>query len=332
MVSTRTTTWLQQRWQGRSVPVLALVPLSWIYGALVGLRRQLYHLGVLRRHRLAVPVIIVGNVTVGGTGKTPLVIWLSRFLLNAGYRPGIITRGYGGQATAWPQAVTPDSDPAQVGDEPVLLARGSGCPVVAGPDRIAAAGALLAAHHCDVLISDDGLQHLHLARDIEIVVIDGQRRFGNGLLLPAGPLREPAARAGRADLRVTQGSARDGEHGMELRAGHLRNLADGRVRALPEFAGCTVHAVAGIGNPARFFAGLRAAGLVVQEHTFPDHHRFRAQDLEFGDGAPVIMTAKDAVKCERFARPEYWCLEAAAFPDAGFGPSVLRLLKEKSGG
>ena len=324
--------WIQDLWQSRSLPVLTLIPLSWLYRLLSGWRNRLYDWRLLPVRRLPVPVIVVGNITVGGTGKTPLVIWLSLFLQRAGYRPGIVSRGYGGQARQWPQVVTPDSDPRQVGDEPVVLARRAGCAVVVGPDRTAAAQRLLAVHRCDIVISDDGLQHRRLGRDIEIVVIDGRRRFGNGLLLPAGPLREPISRLRRTDLRITQGVARDGEHSLVLYPASLRNLASGKSCDARDFAGQAVHAVAGIGNPDRFFATLRDLGLDVREHPFPDHYRFRPEDLQFADGAPVIMTEKDAVKCERFARPDYWFLEVEARPDPGFGARLVELLKEKCGG
>ncbi len=328
----RAAEFLQEQWQGRSSLILLLMPLGWIYRLISGARNRLYDLHLLASQRLPVPVIVVGNITVGGTGKTPLVIWLSLFLQRAGFRPGIISRGYGGRARVWPRVLALDSDPDEVGDEPVVLARRAGCPVVVGPDRVAAAQALLAAHRCDVVISDDGLQHRRLARDVEIVVIDGQRRFGNGLLLPAGPLREPVSRLQRADVRITQGTACEGEHSMELCGTGLRNLASGETRAIRDFTGMAVHAVAGIGNPDRFFAKLRGLGLEVQEHPFPDHNRFHPEDLRFGDAAPVIMTEKDAVKCERFARPDCWFLEVEACPDPGFGTLILDLLKEKCGG
>ncbi len=332
MVNRRLAGIIQDRWQGRSPLILLLMPLSWIYRLAAEVRNRLYDLRLLASRRLPVPVIVVGNITVGGTGKTPLVVWLSLFLQRAGYRPGIISRGYGGRAAVWPQVLAPNSDPEEVGDEPVLIARRAGCPVVVGPDRVAAARTLLAAHRCDVVISDDGLQHQRLARDIEIVVIDGQRRFGNGLLLPAGPLREPVSRLQRADVLITQGAAHAGERSMELRDTGLRNLASGKACAPSEFAGKTVHAVAGIGNPGGFFARLRGLGLEVREHPFPDHYRFRPEDLRFGDDAPVIMTEKDAVKCERFARSDYWFLEVEVCPDPGVGALILELLKEKCGG
>ncbi len=312
--------------------MLLLIPLSLLYRALTAARNWAYDFRLLAVQRLPVPVIVVGNITVGGTGKTPLVIWLSAFLQRAGYQPGIVSRGYGGHATHWPQALAPDSDPREVGDEAVVLARRTGCPVVVGPDRVAAARALLGTRQCNILISDDGLQHRRLGRDIEVVVIDGQRRFGNGLLLPAGPLREPLSRLRRADLRIAQGRALEGEYGMTLHPTGLRGLTGGVTREVQTLAGRTVHAVAGIGNPGRFFAVLRELGMDIREHPFPDHHRFCPEDLQFADDAPVIMTEKDAVKCEQFARPDWWFLETEIRPDSGFGARIIELLMEKRDG
>src|SRR5581483_10167702 len=209
---------LERHWYRDTLLSRALLPLSAVYRAAVALRRFLYRAGIKRQVRVGVPVIVVGNLTVGGTGKTPLVIWLACLLAQAGYRPGIVTRGYGGRSRTWPRAVHADSDPDDVGDEPVLLARHAGCAVTADPDRVRGARELIARAGCNIVISDDGLQHLRLARDLEIVVIDGARRFGNNRCLPAGPLREPAARALCADARVVQGNAGAGEWSMQLAA------------------------------------------------------------------------------------------------------------------
>ena len=320
---------LERHWYRLTPVSLLLLPLSLVFCALVQLRRALYRLGVLRHAQLPVPVIVVGNITVGGTGKTPLVIWLADFLRQAGYRPGIITRGYRGQNRTWPLIVTPQTAAVQAGDEAVLLARRSGCPVLAGPDRVAAARQH-AAHGCDVIVSDDGLQHYRLGRDLEIAVIDGMRRFGNRLCLPAGPLREPLARLKSVSLRVANGPAQAGELGMLLVPAGFYSLAnpDRRVSA-DLFHGGPVHAVAGIGNPERFFSSLRDLGLEVLPHPFPDHHVFRAEELEFGDSRPVILTEKDAVKCEAFGRPNHWVLAVTARPDGRLGESVLKLLNGK---
>lgn len=319
---------LERHWY-RFTPVsLALLPLSLVFQALVRIRRLLYRTGVLPSVRLPVPVIVIGNITVGGTGKTPLVLWLVERLRDAGYRPGIVTRGYRGASAVWPLAVTPATPADIAGDEPVLLARRGGCPVVAGPDRVVAARELI-EQGCDLIVSDDGLQHYRLRRDMEIAVIDGARRFGNGLCLPAGPLREPVARLRDVSFRVANGDARPGEQAMRLVPQACYRLDDPGTRAeIGEFHGGPVHAVAGIGNPERFFADLRAAGLDVLPHPFPDHHRYVAADLEYGDAHPVLMTEKDAVKCRDFARPQHWVLAVSAQLPATFAAAVLKRVEE----
>lgn len=305
--------WLEARWYASSAPPSLLLPLSRLYGALARKRRDRLARGATR---LPVPVIVVGNISVGGTGKTPFVIWLVERLREWGFRPGVISRGYGGRAPAYPFRVTPDSDPAHGGDEPLLIARRCACPVVVDPDRNAAAQALIAQGHVDVIVADDGLQHYRLARDLEICVIDGARGLGNGALLPAGPLREPPARLHDVDLVVVNGDGWDDATvqplRMQLSAGQAWPLAGGAQRALVSFTGQAVHAVAGIGNPSRFFDSLRAAGIVVHEHAYADHHRYAAAELVFNDELPVLMTEKDAVKCLRFARPGWWALAVHA--------------------
>jgi tetraacyldisaccharide 4'-kinase len=321
--------WLERHWYRRTPVSFALLPLAALYCLVVALRRGLYRARFLSARRMPVPVIVVGNITVGGTGKTPLVAWLAQWLRGNGFRPGIVSRGYRGRATSWPQAVRPESDPALVGDEPVLLARATGVPVMVGPDRVGAALALLAQHGCDVVLCDDGLQHYRLARDIEIAVIDGERRFGNGFCLPAGPLRDPVSRLASVFLRVANGTPQAGEWGMTLAEQGFCRLGDLQVSAGAErFRGRRVHAVAAIGNPRRFFDHLRRLHIDVIEHAFPDHHAFIPVDLAFGDGLDVIMTEKDAVKCERLGIPG-WYMKIAASPDARIGELVLRRLKEK---
>lgn len=320
---------LEERWYRPSLIPWLLLPVSAVYCSVVLLRRTAYRMGLRSSYRLPVPVVVVGNVTVGGTGKTPLVVWLAQFLKEAGYRPGLVARGYRGRARHWPQQVRPDSDPQVVGDEAVLLARRSGCPMAVGPDRVAAAQALLEHNECDVILSDDGLQHYALKRDVEIAVIDGVRRFGNGHCLPAGPLREPKRRLAQADLLVSNGPGLHLEHPMKLRLGAARRLdAPDYEQALERFRGQRVRAVAGIGNPQRFFSALQALGLQVEAHPFPDHHAFVADDFAFGDAAPVLMTEKDAVKCVRFAAPNHWYVPVDAVPDERLGAQVLALLNE----
>jgi len=324
--------WLQNQWYGASPP-WGLVPLSYLFRRLVALRRLAYAKGWKPSQRMPVPVIVVGNLTVGGTGKTPLTLWLVEFLRGSGYRPGVISRGYGGRKQAKPLRVTADTDPAEAGDEPVLIARRTGCPVVVFPRRAEAGLALLAGYDCDVLIADDGLQHYALARDVEIAVVDGARRFGNGLCLPAGPLREPVGRLAEADLVVYRGSPQAGGYAMELDCGEAVSLSDASVtKPLSAFAGQRLRAIAGIGHPQGFFAMLKAAGLSFEERPFPDHHRFSPEDLGPDDGSLVLMTEKDAVKCRGFAKDGLWAVPLRARLPAEFGETVLQLLKVKRDG
>ncbi len=324
--------WLQRRWYEPFAPLL-LVPLSWLFRAAVALRRLAYRRGWKSARRLPVPVIVAGNLTVGGAGKTPLAIWLAEFLAAAGYKPGVISRGYGGCKRAEPLAVFPESDPFEAGDEPVLIARRTGRPVYVFSRRAEAGRALLAATDCDVLIADDGLQHYALARDVEIVVVDGERGFGNGYCLPAGPLREPIERLSEADLIVRRGEPREGEYLMTLVGDEAVNLADESLRKpLAGFVGVKLCAVAGIGNPGSFFTHLRKAGLDFEERPFPDHHRYRPEDLRFGDDVTVLMTEKDAVKCQGIAGERFWYVPVRAELPPEFGERLLQLLKARGDG
>ncbi len=325
--------YLEKHWQAVTPLSLFLLPFSWIYGLAAFINRQLYRLKLKQPKRLPVPVIIVGNITVGGTGKTPLVIWLAQQLRQAGFHPGVIARGYGGSSRQWPLEVLAGSDPDEAGDEPVLLARHCRCPVFAGPNRAQAAETLLARYRCDAIISDDGLQHYRLARDIEIAVIDGIRRFGNGHYLPAGPLRERLGRLNEVDARVVNGESSPGEWSLNLIPKGFCNLQSPETRVEADhFAAAPVHAVAGIGHPRRFFDQLRAAGLRIIEHPFPDHHRFQPADFNFSGGAPVVMTEKDAVKCRRFAGANYWYMAVEARPDPQLAKLILNLLGKRSHG
>ncbi|PZQ18581.1 MAG: tetraacyldisaccharide 4'-kinase [Rhodanobacter denitrificans] len=300
----------------------ALVP---VYRLLRWLHRMPYRLGWRRATRLPVPVVVVGNLTVGGSGKTPLVIALVEALRARGWRPGVVSRGYGGRARA-PRLLDAQPAPADVGDEPALIRGRTAAPVAVGRDRVAAARLLL-AEGVDVVIADDGLQNPALARDLEICVIDGERRFGNGRLLPAGPLREPLTRLATLPWRVCNGgTALAGETPMRLHGDRAVNLASGQARPLADFAGRSVHAVAGIGHPERFFAALRASGLDVQAHPFPDHHAYRPADLAFGDGLPVLMTEKDAVKCAVFADETQWSVPVDADLPADFVEALAATL------
>lgn len=323
---------LDYYWYNKSLFVLFLLPVSWLFCLLAIVRRQAYRIGLRKVYDLPVPVIIVGNISVGGTGKTPLVMWLVTRLKAEGYQPGIISRGYGGAARHWPQQVRPDSDPHMVGDEAVLLARHCLCPMSVGPDRVAAAQALLDYTDCDIVVSDDGLQHYALGRDVEISVIDGVRRFGNGYCLPAGPLREPISRLNSVDMVVCNGVPGPKEYQMSLHAGSVCRLDDALMRRpLESFAGQRVHAVAGIGNPQRFFHQLEERGLDVIEHSFPDHYSFSQADLDFDDELPVLMTEKDAVKCRAFAKPYHWCVPVEVKMDDRILPLLFRLVRKKDG-
>jgi tetraacyldisaccharide 4'-kinase len=305
-----------------------LLPFSFVFRAMVSLRRAFYRFGFKKIQYFPVPIIVVGNITVGGTGKTPFVIWLVNFLRAEGYRPGIVSRGYGGNLTGT-CGVRPDSDAVSVGDEAVLLARRAGCPMVVGADRVAAVKTLLATSNCNVVISDDGLQHYRLGRKIEIAIVDGNRRFGNQAMLPAGPLREPVSRLEQVDFVIAQQQARQGEYKMQL-VGKLaqRVTAADIAKPLASFSQTDVHAVAAIGNPEQFFSALRAEGLRLVPHAFQDHYLYRQGDFDFGDSLPIMMTEKDAVKCTVFADERFWCLPVVAEVDENFSNELLKKLGE----
>jgi tetraacyldisaccharide 4'-kinase len=313
-------------WYRRGAIAWLLWPVSLAFGLVVLFRRIFYRLRILKSRHPGIPVIVVGNITVGGSGKTPLVLWIAEFLKAKGWSPAIVSRGYKGKSEA-PRAATIASEAADVGDEPIVLSRRSGCPVWVGADRLAVIAALRAAHpDADVVILDDGLQHYRLRRDLEIAVVDA-RGLGNGFLLPAGPLREPAWRLRSVDAVVANGLSGKQDFAMVLQGDLLHRMTDSRDRQpLKAFAGQKVHAVAGIGDPKRFFLQLGAAGIKVQPHPFPDHHAFAPDDLEFGDGLPVLMTEKDAVKLRHAARPNWWVLPVTARLDAAFGDWLLRRL------
>lgn len=317
-------------WYGRHPLSLALAPLGWVYCGVAILRRHLYRTGRLKVRRLPCPVVVVGNLTVGGTGKTPLVLSLAELAVARGLRPAIVTRGYRGRARDWPRTVSPQDDPDQIGDEPLLLARRGLCPVIAGPDRVADAELAIASHGCDLILCDDGLQHYRLARDLEIAVIDGERGLGNGRCLPAGPLREPPNRLATVDFVIRHGGGGDGFR-FALAPGPAVNLADqSQTRPLPDFRGERVTAVAGIGNPGRFFDLLRGHGILVEERPYPDHHAFSAADVAAWPPGPVLMTEKDAVKCAKFGGPDHWYCPVQAQTDPDFVSALLSRLNALS--
>lgn len=321
---------LQHHWYRLSPLHLLLFPVSLIFRALAALRRFLYRSRILASVKMPVPVVIVGNISVGGTGKTPLTLWLAQQLIENGWHPGIVSRGYTGNKVRQktPHEVSFDDAAEKVGDEPLLMAQRALCPVWIGHDRPAAALAMLQAHpECDIILSDDGLQHYRLQRNAEIIVIDGARRFGNGLLLPAGPLREPVSRLHQADAVVINGGqAGDGEFSMSLSGALFYNLLNpGAVSTAGEFAGQRLHAIAGIGHPQRFFAHLEHLGLTAQQHAFPDHHHYTVTDLAFDDADAILMTEKDAVKCAAFANEKCWVLRV----DAQVSPVLAQLIIEK---
>ena len=321
--------WLEGVWYGGRAAPWTLRVLARIFAALSARRRR--RLQRLQR-KLPVPVVVVGNISVGGTGKTPMVVWLVEQLRAMGLSPGLVSRGYGGTARQWPQLVDQHSDPVLVGDEPVLLVRRTGCAMAVGPDRVAAVQALCAQAPVDVVISDDGLQHYRMARDFEIAVIDGVRGLGNNQLLPAGPLRESAERLEEVDLVVCN-SGHIAGYGRSVVDMHVLladavNLRSGQRRPLAEFAGDTVHAVAGIGHPQRFFERLEAAGLSLQRHAFADHHQFQAGDLALPGEQAILMTEKDAVKCAAFATERCWSVPASAVFDARDSKLITALLHD----
>ncbi|NOT84169.1 MAG: tetraacyldisaccharide 4'-kinase [Methylococcaceae bacterium] len=325
--------WLEKQWYQQAKPPFTLRLLTVIFKTAVYWRRFCYQIGIVKQVKLSVPVIIVGNLTVGGTGKSPLVIYLAELLSNAGYKPGIISRGYGGKSLQRPQRVFADSNPAQVGDEAVMIATHSNCPVAVDSVRSKAAQLLLTTTDCDVIISDDGLQHYALQRDIEIAVIDGERRFGNGFCLPAGPLREPVERLHSFNFVVVNGAPlQQTEFAMRVKANIALNLQSGEKKPLADFCDIPVHALAAIGNPQRFFNLLTALGINHTRSVFPDHYQFQAADLQFDDNLPLLMTEKDAVKCRAFATQQHWYVPISVELNSQFTQQLLTLLQEKRHG
>ncbi|WP_428033320.1 tetraacyldisaccharide 4'-kinase [Amphritea sp.] len=327
---------LEQAWYKRSSWLCVLRPLELLFRWLAARRRQRYREGLQASWRAPVPVIVVGNISVGGTGKSPLVIWLIEHLRQRGFKPGVISRGYRAKPPTTPYFVTSASTAAQAGDEPLMIVRRTSVALVISPDRVAAAQLLLEQTDCDLIISDDGLQHYALERSIEIAVIDGVRGFGNRRCLPEGPLREPVSRLREVDLIVVNGASPgtvlDAEYtgkafSMTLQPGCLVSLASGNALTADQWRSSrNVNAVAAIGNPARFSDTLTALGFNPRLHRFPDHHHYSANELSFDDSLSLIMTEKDAVKCDHIALDNAWYLQVDAVLEEGFATSLQQLL------
>lgn len=313
-----------RHWNMRGPFAVCLLPLSWLFGGLGHLRRLAYNRGWLETDHPGVTTVIVGNINVGGSGKSPLLISLVKLLKRQGLSVGVVSRGYGGTATATPQRVFPHSDPALVGDEAVMLARRCECPVVVCVDRVAAAEQLLAHEAVGVLLSDDGLQHYRLRRDIEIAVVDAVRGLGNGWLMPSGPLREPAWRLDTVDFVVRNGLP----SGFVLEPTGLQAVGGTQQHDVSVFRGQRVHAVAGIGDPMRFFDTLRERGMEVVEHAFGDHHKYTAADFMFEGELPILMTEKDAVKCVGLGLRNAWYMPVDALLAKDWSEAFLRLVVE----
>ncbi len=328
---------LENHWYRSSLSGLTMLlwPLSWLFHFMVALRRFFYRSHIKKTIHFTAPVIVVGNITVGGTGKTPFVIWLADLLEKKGYRVGIVSRGVGGKKLRRPYWVNGNTDPAIVGDEALLLVRRTHCPMVVCVDRVLAVKELLQKTNCNMVISDDGLQHYRMGRVIEIAVIDGERCFGNEKMLPAGPLREPLARLNYVDLIIMNGAPnkkiffkRDVAF-MQFQGDTLFSLKNpGDTKSLAYFQQKEVHAIAGIGNPERFFSLLREHQIQVIPHVFPDHYLYQRDDLDFEDGLPVLMTEKDAVKCIEFSNQQDWYLPVTAQVEDHVKEIIINLLRK----
>lgn len=323
--------YLPKFWYRRELISYLLLPFSFVYRAFISLYRLSYKR--LSAARFPVPIIVVGNITVGGTGKTPMVIGLVELLKKQGYNPGVISRGYGRKGGSGSVIVTAKSKADEVGDEALLIARRAACPVIVDNDRIVAAKKLLEVYKCNVIVSDDGLQHYKLPRYIEIALIDAEFEFGNKFCLPAGPLREPISRLNSVDFIVRNFNTSlpllvpPGEYSMVLELTGFRNIKDpATVKAADAFKGQAIHAVAGIGMPEKFFKTLRHLNLDIIEHPFPDHHIFSSSDLSF-ENKTVIMTEKDGVKCEALAQENFWYVEVNAKLESRFVEELLDRLK-----
>lgn len=316
-------------WQEKGLIAWSLFPVSLLFKLCSSIRRYCYQSHLFSTYQAPVPVIVIGNISVGGTGKTPLVIALTNALFNAGYKVGIISRGYKSHPQMYPYVLSDSSTAVQAGDEPVLIYQATNMPVVIDPQRCRAVQKLLAIHHCDVIISDDGLQHYHLHHDIEIAVIDGDKRFGNGFCLPAGPLREGIKRLKTVDIAVANGKAKDNEVLMQLIPGDAYLVKDPSIKKpLSDFAGSQAYALAGIGHPARFFQMLKQLGItLLEEKSYADHYQFNGSEFDFADkSVPIFITEKDAVKCTSVSKDNVWAIPVKAELPDSFYKAVISLL------
>lgn len=327
---------LDHYWYESGFVTWVLLPLSWLYCLIAIIRRKLYQSNILKSYSARAPVVVVGNIVVGGSGKTPLLLALCTYMQKQGFRPGVVSRGYGGNVTGVKQVQADDSADV-VGDEPLMIFNRTGLPVVVGADRVAAVDYLLENNDCDIVFSDDGMQHYRMQRDLEIAVIDSDRGFGNGFCLPAGPLRERTSRLQAADIIVYNGpdlSAVD-KCSYSLRMTGLSRLDSDENRPLTSFLQKPVHVVAGIGNPGRFFNQLRQNGIDVIEHAFPDHHGYQQDDFSGWNEACIIMTEKDAVKCSDLALTDAWIVNVeadfSALLESRLSSILLPLLKHQAG-
>ena len=321
--------WIEKSWYRKSFLLYFLWPFSLIYRIVIELRKSAYRVGILRSFDVGVPVVVVGNLTVGGTGKTPLVAELVRLLSREGYSPGIVSRGYKAQIPKHPYLLVGKESPALVGDEPLLLYEKTNRPVMIDPNRVRACRELVDKCEVDIVVSDDGLQHLRMERSVEIVVVDGCRRFGNDQLLPAGPLREHQKCLVTSDFIVTNGgNARSGEYQMRTSIKYAVRLVDGERRDLSCFSSQKIHVVTGIGNSESFFSELEAVGIQFFRRCFPDHHSYRPSDLRGLTSQKVLMTSKDAVKCRQFSGPDWWVVPQEVEIDNAFKNDFLTAIKQ----
>lgn len=303
---------LQHYWYQSNALIWLLLPVSWLYCLVVSIRRMLYQLQIKRSYSSDVPIVVVGNIVVGGSGKTPLLISLCEYLINKGFKPGVVSRGYGGSVSGIKQVAVNDSA-SLVGDEPLMVCQKTSVPVVVGRDRVAAVKYLINNNQCDIVLSDDGLQHYRMRRDFEIAVVDSSRRYGNGFCLPAGPLRERLTRLKDVDIVVYNGNVdvKPKDNFYQLKITGLQQLHGSESRSLSSFAGKEVHAVAGIGHPQRFFEQLGEASLSVIQHAFPDHHDYQQKDFAGWQDECILMTEKDAVKCSHLSMSNAWVVSVS---------------------